>query len=132
MTFDQNTQLLRGLAERIRQSLDEDRFDYGIFVDLQKAFDTVDHKVLLQKLEYYGIWGTCNDWCMSYFSDWKQFVSINGYNYALMSVDCGVPQGSFLGPILFLVYIIDLHKAIQYWKVHRLPIVHTFFIQVSL
>ena len=55
MTFDQNTQLLRGLAERIRQSLDEDRFDYGIFVDLQKAFDTVDHKKKLQKLEDYGI-----------------------------------------------------------------------------
>ena len=103
----------------IRQSLDEGSFGCGIFVDLQKAFDTVDHKILLHKLEYYGIRGVCNDWFKSYLSDRKQFVSINGYNSDLMPVDCGVPQGSVLGPLLFLIYINDLHKAIQYCKVHH-------------
>ena len=86
---------------------------------MQKAFDTVHHKILLQKLEYYGIRGVCNDWFKSYLSDRKQFVSINGYNSDLMPVDCGVPQGSVLGPLLFLIYINDLHKAIQYCKVHH-------------
>ena len=86
---------------------------------MQKAFDTVDHKILLHKLEYYGIRGVCNDWFKSYLSDRKQFVSINGYNSDLMPVDCGVPQGSVLGPLLFLIYINDLHKAIQYCKVHH-------------
>ena len=110
---------LINLTESIMQSLDEGSFDCGIFVDLQKAFDIVDHKIVLQKLGYYGIWGVCNDWFKSYLSDHKQFVSINGYNSDLMPVDCGVPQGSVLGPLLFLIYINDLHKAIQYCKVHH-------------
>ena len=110
---------LINFTESITQSLDEGSFGCGIFVDLQKTFDTVDHKILLHKLEYYGIRGVCNDWFKSYLSDRKQFVSINGYNSDLMPVDCGVPQGSVLGPLLFLIYINDLHKAIQYCKVHH-------------
>ena len=113
------THALINLTESIRQSLDEGSFGCGIFVYLQKAFDTVDHKILLHKLGYYGIRGICNDWFKSYLSDRKQFVSINGYNSHLMPVDCGVPQGSVLGPLLFLIYINDLHKAIQYCKVHH-------------
>ena len=81
---------LINLSESIRQSLDEGSFGCGIFVDLQKAFDTVDHKILQHKLEYYGIWGICNDWSKSYLSDCKQFFSVNGYNSDLMPVDCGV------------------------------------------
>ena len=113
------THALINLTESIWQSLDEGSFGCGIFVDLQKAFDTVDHKILLHKLEHYGIRGICNDWLKSYLSDGKQFVSVNGYNSDLMPVDCGVPQGSVLGPLLFLIYINDLHKAIQYCKVHH-------------
>ena len=113
------THALINLPWSIRQSLDEGSFGCGMFVDLQKAFDTVDHKILLHKLEYYGIRGVCNDWFKSYLSDRKQFVSIDGHNSDLMTVDCGVPQGSVLGPLLFLIYINDLHKAIQYCKVHH-------------
>ena len=113
------THALINLTESIRQTLDEGSFGCGIFVDLQKAFDTVDHKILLHKLEFYGIRGVCNDWFKSYLSDRKQFVSINGYNSDLMPVNCGVPQGSVLGPLLFLIYINDLHKAIRYCKVHH-------------
>ena len=104
-----------------KQFLDEGSFGCGIFVDLQKALDTVDQKILLHKLEYYGIRGICNDWFKSYLSDQKQFVSINGYNSDLRPVDSGVPQGSVLGPLLFLIYINDLHKAIQYCKLHHFP-----------
>ena len=107
------THALINLTESIRQSPDEGSFGCGIFVDLKKAFDTVEHKILLHKLENYGIQGICNDWFMSYLSDRKQFVSINGYNSDLMPVDCGEPQGSVLGLFLFLIYINDLHKAIQ-------------------
>ena len=110
---------LINLTESIRQSLDEGSFGCGIFVDLQKAFDNVDHKILIQKLEYYGIRGVCNDWFKSYLSDCKQFVSINGYNSDLMPLGCGAPQVSVLEPLLFLIYINDLHEAIQYCKVHH-------------
>ena len=94
---------LINITENIRQSLDEGSFGCGIFVDLQKAFDTVDHKILLHKLEYHGIRGVCNNWFKSYLSDRKKFVSINGYNPDLMPVHCGVPQGSVLGRLLFLI-----------------------------
>ena len=110
---------LINLTETIRQSLDEGSFGCGIYVDLQKAFDAVDHKILLHKLEYYEIRGVCNDWFKSYLSNRKQFVSINGYNSDLIPVDCGVPQGSVLGPLLFLIYVNDSHKGIQYCKLHH-------------
>ena len=122
------THALINLTKSIRQFLDESSFGCGIFVDLQKAFDTVDHKILQHKLEYYGVQGLCNDWFKSYLSDRKQIVSINGYNSDLTPVDCGVAQGSVLGPLLFLIYINDLHKEIQYCKV----MIQIFFIQVSL
>ena len=113
------THALINLTESIRQTLDEGSFGCGIFVDLQKAFDTVDHKTLLHKLEFYGIRGVYNDRFKSYLSDRKQFVSLNGYNSDLMSVICCVPQGSVQGPFLFLIYINDLHKVIRYCKLRQ-------------
>ena len=94
------THALTNLTESIRETLDEDSFDCGIFVDFQKAFNTVDHKILLYTLQCYGIRGVCNDWFKSYLSDRKQFVSINGYNSDLMAVNFGVPQGPVVGPLL--------------------------------
>ena len=88
------------LTENIREQLDKGNYGCGIFVDFQKAFDTVDHAILLKKLEHYGVRGLANNWFSSYLTDRKQYVCINGYNSDLLDTTCEVPQGSLLGPLL--------------------------------
>ena len=102
------------LTEDIRQGIDDNKFVCGIFVDLQKAFDTVDHNILLKKLEHYGIRGIANQWFNSYLCKRRQYVNIQGSDSDISEVALGVPQGSVLGPLLFLIYINDLHKAIKF------------------
>ena len=93
-------------------------FLWNIF-DLQKVFDKVDHDILIQKLNHYGIRGVANNWFSSYLQNRSQYVSINGFNSKLEHIHCGVPQGSILGPLLFLIYINDLNCAIRYCSVHH-------------
>ena len=110
---------LINITENIRKALDDGNIGCGVFVDLQKAFDTVDHQILLAKLNHYGIRGVSNDWFKSYLSNRSQYVSINGYESGLAAINCGVPQGSVLEPLLFLLYINDLNQAIKFCKIHH-------------
>ncbi len=105
------------ITETIRQALDDKKMACGVFVDLQKAFDTVNHDILIAKLEHYGIRGTANKWFSSYLNNRTQYVSILGFDSSTKTVPHGVPQGSVLGPLLFLIYINDLQSAIKNSKV---------------
>ena len=107
------------ITETIRVALDSKKIAGGVFVDLQKAFDTVNHEILLEKLNHYGIRGIVNQWFQSYLSDRTQFVSLLGFKSDILKIKHGVPQGSVLGPLLFLIYLNDLHKAIKYSKVYH-------------
>ena len=107
------------MTEKIRQALDAGKVTCGIFIDLQKAFDTVNHNILLKKLHHYGFRGIINKWFQSYLSDRRQKVVINGFESENRLMPNGVPQGSVLGPILFLIYINDLHKCIQHSETYH-------------
>jgi retron-type reverse transcriptase len=87
------------LLENIIESLDSGNYAATLFLDFSKAFDTVNHNILLQKLNHYGIRGIGNQWIESYLSNRKQFCTFGGCRSDTLTISCGVPQGSILGPL---------------------------------
>ena len=109
------------LTETIKEALDQRKYGCGIFDNIQKAFDTVDHNILMGKLKHANLlWykRLAYSWFESYVKGRKQYVSIYGFNSTDLPISYGVPQGSVLGT-LFLIYINDLHTAIRFCKVHH-------------
>ena len=98
------------LVNKVVKCFDNREIMLGLFLDLSKAFDTLDHTILLEKLKNYGIRGTLLNWCRSYLSDRKQYVMIDNCKSQHKVITCGIPQGSILGPLLFLIYMNDIYN----------------------
>ena len=99
------------LVNQIIEAFSQGKYTLGVFLDLPKAFDTVNDNILLEKLKAYGIKSENLKWFRSYLTNKKQFILYDDFKTEMKIVKCGVPQGSILGPLLFLVFVNDLRNS---------------------
>ena len=97
--------------KEISAAIDNKISTIGVFIDLKKAFDAINHNILIDKMEHYGVRGTANKWIVNYLNGRQQYVQIDNVHSSYKEVIHGIPQGSILGPRLFITYINDMCNA---------------------
>ena len=104
-------QAIISLVNKITSCIDSSDLMIGVFLDLKKVFDTVNHTILISKMYAYGIRGNILKWCESYLTDRSRYVTYDGIKSNASFLNCGVPQGSILGPLLFIIFINDIFNV---------------------
>ena len=117
------------LYDKISSAIENKECTVGIIIDLSKAFDTVDHNILISKLEHYGVRGTALRWFKSYLSNRQQYVEFNGISSESCKIKCGVPQGSILGPpySFYSIYMICVMCQRSWTALFFLLMTQTYF-----
>ena len=116
------------LTESISNYIDSKQHCAGVFIDLKKAFDTVNHKLLVENLSFYWVRGVANAWLENYLMNIKQYVVVDNQASSMQLIKCGVPQGSVLGPVLFLLFINDICNVSNLLKFVLFADLHNFFL----
>ena len=117
--FRKNRSTVNAITElvcHITNAIENKQNTLSVFLDLSKAFDTINHNILLHKLAFYGVRGLALNWFQSYLTDRKQYVLYNNVQSQTLDITCGVPQGSVLGPLLFLIYVNDIANCLTHSK----------------
>ena len=128
-TSHATTLVISNIADAFEKKL----LTIGVFLDLSKAFDTIDHDILLYKLNYYGIRGTAFEWFKSYLSGRTQQVQFNNcLSSTIKQITSSVPQGSILGPLLFILYVNDFRTAWISAQMYRLLMILTSLLLVKI
>ena len=105
---------LIGISDHWYSNIDNKKVVFVLFLDLKKAFDIVDHGILISKLVKYGITGNENGWFTSYLTNRSQYCSIDDQVSDIVEMECGIPQGSRLGPLLFIIYLNDFEHCLEH------------------